>query len=129
MKYAMTLMLLAVGVGCGVSPPIQGRQDPYARPQITFADDFVQRNTAVGAPTLQRDEAGDLLFVTIPIRSTTERILTVEYRASFFDRQGQLLHQSTWFAKTLEPHVPDQIQVNSLGPRAADFQVDFRNAR
>jgi hypothetical protein len=29
----------------------------------------------------------------------------------------------------LTPNVPDSITVNSMGPRAADFQVDFRSAK
>ena len=42
------------------------------------------------------------------------------------DRNGQMLNQTGWFTRTLAPNVPDRITVNSMGPRAADFQMDFR---
>jgi hypothetical protein len=76
-----------------------------------------------------RDDSGDILHVTVPIRSAIDKRLYVDYRVSFFDRNGQLLNQTGWLTKTLEMNTPDQITVNSMSPRAADFQVDFRWAR
>jgi hypothetical protein len=121
--------LFTIGCTNSVKPPIEGRGDPFDRQQIHFASEDLRRATAVAAPTASRDEAGNILYVTVPIRAATNQILYVDYRVSFFDRTGQLLNQTGWFTKTLEPNTPDQIVVNALGPRAADFQVDFRFAR
>jgi uncharacterized protein YcfL len=129
MKYLIALFCLALLVGCGVHPPIQGRQDPYARGQIHFSKDDLRTQTAVDAPQVARDDSGDILHVTVPIRSAINKRLYVDYRVSFFDKSGQLLNQTGWMTKTLEMNTPDQITVNSMSPRAADFQVDFRWAR
>jgi uncharacterized protein YcfL len=129
MKYALALFCVSFVMGCGVHPPIQGRQDPYARGQIHFNKDDLRTQTAVDQPMVTRDDAGDILHVTVPIRSAINKRLYVDYRVSFFDKSGQLLNQTGWMTKTLEMNTPDQITVNSMSPRAADFQVDFRWAR
>jgi hypothetical protein len=129
MKYALGLLCISFVVGCGVHPPIQGRQDPYARGQIHFNKDDLRTQTAVDTPIVSRDDAGDIVHVTVPIRSAIDKRLYVDYRVSFFDKSGQLLNQTGWMTKTLEMNTPDQITVNSMSPRAADFQVDFRWAR
>lgn len=128
---ALAILALILS-GCGgsrVSPTLEGRQDPYAPSQIMFADDELRENTAVAAPRVARGEDGGILHVTVPIRNTSSRQMIVDYRASWFDRNGSLLNQTTWYTKTLSPKVPDQVTVNSMGPQAADFQIDFRPAR
>ncbi len=128
LKYPLILLGLVVLSGCGVEPPLQGRQDPYPPPQITFVDGDLRKMTPVGMPILTRDEGG-LLHVAVPIRADTDRTLFIDYRATFVDRNGQLLSQSSWLPKVLSPHVPDQIMVNSMSPRAADFQLDIRYSK
>ena len=131
MKRLLMLPVLLVGlVGCNsVKAPIEGRQDPYTPSQVMFASKDLKNHTAVDAPRVARDETGGILNVTLPIRAATNLQLYVDYRASFFDRNGQLINQTTWFNKTLAPNVPDQITVNSMSPRAADFQIDLRYAK
>ncbi len=121
-------LCFVVATGC-VKAPIEGRQDPFTPSQIMFASKDLKKKTAVGAPSVARDEAGDILHVTVPIRAATNLQLYVDYRATFFDRNNQRISQSAWMTKTLSPNVPDQVTVNSMSPRAADFQVDFRYAK
>jgi hypothetical protein len=116
-------------LGCEhVRAPIQGRQDPYVPAQVHFDSDTLRRDTAIGAPVVSRDEAG-ILFVSVPIRSAINKTLYIDYRVTFFDRNGQPVGRLGPFTKTLEPNTPDQIQVNSTSNQAADFQIDFRYAR
>jgi hypothetical protein len=126
-KLAVAFLSAAfVVAGCNnVRPPIEGRQDPYGRPQITFASDDLRNKTAVGQPILTRDES-NLLFVAVPIRSAVNDPLYVEYRVTFFDRNRNVITQTSWLRKDLSPNVPDQITANSTSPRAEDVQVDFR---
>ena len=70
-----------------------------------------------------------LLYVTVPVRAATDLKLYVDYRFTYFDQGGQVINQTGWFTRTLAPNVPDYIEVSSLGPRAADFQMDFRYAQ
>lgn len=124
-----TIAGLILFAGCTVNPPVQGRADPFDSQQIHFAKDGLRRDTAVGTPQVARTESGNILVVTIPIRSAINKNLYVDYRVSFFDSTGQLLNQTGWMSKTLEANTPDRVVVNSFGPRAADFQVDFRYSR
>jgi hypothetical protein len=127
MKYLILLSLLSIA-GCGVNPPIQGRQDPYAPPQVTFTDPDLARLTAIGTPVLTRD-ASDLLHVQVPIRTTGDRQIILDWRATFFDKNGAIVWKTDWTDKTLAPHVQDQIQFNSTNNQAADFQLDLRYAQ
>lgn len=122
---SLSLLTLLLATGC-VKAPIEGRLDPYEAKQVHFASADLKRRTAVGIPTAQRDEAGNILHVTVPVRAATDTELHVDYRVTFFDRNGQVLNQTGWFTRTLAPNIPDNISVNAMGPRAADFQMDLR---
>lgn len=131
MQRQLTLLLLGLSAaltGC-IKKPIEGRADIYAPAQIHFVEEDLRRKTAVGVPVVNRDEDGQILFVTVPIRAATNLQLYVQYRVTFLDAFGQVVWQSTWFNKTLPPNVFDQVTVNSPSPRAADFRVDFRYAK
>ncbi len=128
---APSLLVLALLIcsGCGVKAPIEGRQDPYASSQIMFASKSLRNDTAVNTPSVSRDEAGGILHITVPIRAATNLQLYIDYRTTFFDRNGQQISQTGWTRKTLAPNVSDRIVVNSMGPTAADFQIDLRYAK
>lgn len=131
-KYVLPVLGLLSVAGCNnVRPPVEVREDPYGGNQIQIADERLQRALAFGTPRLSRDDAGNLLYVTVPVRNTTSNAIAVEYRVSFVDANGQPLPGSptTWFPKQLPANVFEQVTVNSVSPRAADFQVDFRYAR
>src|ERR1700749_2633555 len=89
MKRLLLIPLVMILVGCttGVNAPIEGRADPYSPAQIHFDSVELRNDTAVGRPILARDAAG-LLLITIPIRSAIDKTLYVDYRVTFFDRNG-----------------------------------------
>jgi len=120
--------LLLTACANTVHPPIEGRADPYQRAQIHFDSENLRRDTAVGTPILVHNESG-MLVVTVPIRSAIGMTLYVDYRVTFFDRNGVPIESYGPFTKTLDANTPDQIQVNSTTTRAADFQVDLRYAK
>lgn len=129
-QFTLALIPLATVIltGC-VKPPIESRLDPYTPSQVHFASKQLRDETAVGTPTVSRDDTGNILYVTLPVRAATNKELHVDYRVTFFDKNQQMLNQTGWFTHTFPPNIPDTITVNSLGPRAADFQVDFRYAQ
>ena len=118
-------LLTIIGCSDAVKPPIIPRNDPYSREQIHITDDDLRSHTAVQTPMLTRDDAG-LLFVNLPIRAATNLKLYVDYRVTWFDRNHDVLSQTSWMHKTLPPNVPDQITFNSTTPRVVDFQIDLR---
>ena len=125
---SIPIMLAIFVVGC-VKPPIEGRLDPYTPSQIHFASKELRNDTAVGTPNLTRDTEGNILYVTVPVRAATNKELHVDYRLTFFDKNGQVLSKTGWFTRTLAPNIPDNIEANSSSGRAADFQIDFRYAQ
>jgi uncharacterized protein YcfL len=128
-KFALLLTAMTV-IGCQhVNPPIEGREDPFGSPQVTFADSTLKNQTAIGAPRLQRDDAGNLLHVTLPIRSAITKTITVDYKVTWYDRAGAVVSETGWIAKMLEANTPDTIQMNSTSERAADFRIALRKAR
>ena len=130
MKHSTMLagcLLLAMIGGC-VQSPNNARNDPFVPGQIQIVDDDLRRQTAFAQPLVSRDAAG-LLLVTVPIRAATDLTLYVDYRTTFMDRTGRPIQQTGWQNKTLYPKVFDHIQVNSVSPDAADFEIDFRYAR
>lgn len=129
LMIASPVVLLLIA-GCGVKPPIQGRLDPYAANQIYFASSDLKNKTAVGTPIAQRDPDGNILYITVPIRSTTDLELHIDYRVKFFNKSGTVLSTTSWFTRTLAPNIEDYITVSAgTAPRAADFQMDFRYAK
>jgi hypothetical protein len=123
-----TFAIVALAACHQVPPPIEGREDPYGRRQIMFDSTELKNDTSVGSPMPSRDEAG-ILHVTVPITSTDDDPLDVEYRGTFYDGAGKVVNQTTWFRKRLTPRTTDSVTLNSTSARAADFQIDFRIAR
>ena len=122
------LALLALAGCTRVQAPIEPREDPPPWPQIMLADRDLARRVVVRQPVVERDRAG-LLFITVPVRSNTERQMTLEYRSTFYDHNHTPIFQSTWFPKTMTPFTQDTIQVSSTTNRAEDFQIDIREAK
>lgn len=130
MKRTLALLIPIALLGCNtVRAPIEGRMDPYVPPQVTFANPDLAKSTAVGTPNLQRDDAGNLLHVTLPIRSAINKTLYVDYKVSFYDNGGGVVSETGWMTKTLEANTPDSISVNSTNDRASDFRLALRWAR
>jgi hypothetical protein len=125
----LAIVLLVSGVGCGVKAPLAGRGDPYASGQYSFADEDLERWTAVGTANVVRRPENNLLVVTVPIRSASNKRLFTEYRATFFDPGGRIVDRSAWLSKVLEPNANDEVVINATTAEAVDFRIDFRLAR
>ena len=126
-RLLMSFSLLTLtATGC-VKAPSEGRLDPYESKQFHFASTDLKDRTAVGIPTAQRDEEGGILYITVPVRAATWQELHVDYRVTFFDRNGQVLNQTGWFTRTLPANIFDSITVSACtAQRAADLHRDFR---
>ncbi|MBC8105220.1 MAG: hypothetical protein H7Z14_01405 [Anaerolineae bacterium] len=133
MKTTLRTLLFVAAISLtacsnGVNPPKQPRADAYSPSQIHVDSEDLRRDTAVGIPVVTRDDSGNLVHVTLPIRSAINKELHIDYWVSFFDRNGQRLSKIQG-QKTLLANTPDSIEFNSMSPRAADFQVDLRYSR
>lgn len=126
----ITIAVAVSAAACSprVRGPVEPREDTAGSPQIVLASRELQDRIAIRAPVVTQDEAG-LMFVTVPIRNTTRRQMTIEYRATFFDRNRAPVQETTWFPRTMTAHTQQTITVNSTSPRADDFQIDIRKAK
>ena len=132
-QYGLGVLLSAFALlptaGCrDTRGPIEPREDLHPWPQIMLSDRDLASKLAVRQPVVERDQAG-LLYVTLPVRSRTRHEFTIEYRATYYDRNHVPIFQSTWFPKTMTPFTQDTVQTNSLSDRAVDFQIDIRPAQ
>jgi len=130
MTTGMTIALALLAAACQprLRPPVEPREDPSVAPQINLADRELQQHFAVRAPMVSQDEAG-LMFVTVPVRNTSARQYTIEYRATFFDRNKLPIQQTTWFPMTMTPHTQQTFTINATSRNADDFQIDIRPAK
>jgi uncharacterized protein YcfL len=126
--------LLVAASGCSNEVPgyREGRAERYSPPQVQItgldAEDL-RLSTAIDRPNTYRD-AANLLFVTVPLRNTSDKVLHVQYRYNFVDDQGRPLPENiAWNRKTLEPGSTERITFNSTSAKAADFQMDLRYGR
>src|SRR3954465_1242924 len=87
---AMSLLALA---GCGPRGPIEPIEDTHPWPQINLSDRDLARRMVVRKPVVERDKAG-LLYITVPVRSTTGSEFTLEHRATYYDRNHTPIFQS-----------------------------------
>ena len=128
-RIAPLLLVAALIAGCQVKPPVEARADPYSSPQVTLAGNNLRRWTAVLPPSVQRDDAGNLLHVTLPVRNTTNYAYTIDYEVTFLDANGGQLEKTGWMPIPLEANSPATIQANSTSSRAADFHISLRLAK
>ena len=126
--------LVGIVAGCAQNPPPyrEGRSERYSPPQVQMtglgAEDL-QYSTVVDRPQTWRDSS-NILYVVVPLRNTSEKVLHVQYQYNFLDAQGAPLPENiAWNRKTLEPGATERIKFNSTTPRAADFQLNLRYAR
>ena len=129
-KTLLALPLVAgLLVGCNnVKPPLYGRGDPYSPSQISFAQEDLEKRTAIGRVNAVRPADTNLLTVSVEVRAATNDRLFVQYQATFFDRAGREVDRSAWNNKTLDPNAFDNIQITTMAPEAVDFRVTFRYA-
>jgi len=126
MKKWILLTALTVAAGCGVKPPIEGRNDPYRTPQVAYSDESLRDVTAIGDIKLSRDNA-DILTVSVPIRSTNNSTRSIDWRVIFFDASGQPMSNGTgWSGIMLNANTYEYIKANSLRPGAKDFKIELR---
>jgi hypothetical protein len=128
---ALTFALALSAAACAprIGGPVEPREDPSGIPQINLTSRELQDRLAVRAPLVQQDEAG-LLHVTVPVRNSTARQMTIEWRVTFFDsNRAPIGTPTTWFPQTMSPHAQQQIVFNATSPRTDDFQLDIRPAK
>lgn len=126
----LSAIALTLFTGCGIKGPITGRADPYFPEQIHPTDDDLANKTAFSTPLMERRNG--LLYVTVPVRSTVNHDLHIDYRVTWFDELGTPIDggMGNWMGgTTLAARTPQYIRFNSTSANAANFQMDVRWAQ
>ncbi|HEY0008460.1 MAG TPA: DUF1425 domain-containing protein, partial [Tepidisphaeraceae bacterium] len=126
----LSLLTFACLVGCkSITPASRGREDITDHRGVFFDRthrEQLRSSTAVLQDRVTRDQFG-LLSVTIPIRSTVDRSLYLEYSYEFFDSTGKSVEGPLGPRRfTLDPGSPGTIQFSSTSNAASDYRVTVR---
>ncbi|HVX84935.1 MAG TPA: YcfL family protein [Phycisphaerae bacterium] len=127
--------MAAAGVvgGClfaGCAGPIAARQDDLTQyPQVLVDAYSLHEAIVVQPPVTNRVGAGQL-HVAVPIRNKWDRDLHLQYQYWFINQQGATVEpKSPWMDFTVPRKGIDQFDFTSMGPMAADFRVELREAK
>ena len=118
--------------GCNrVPPPTESRLDPYAAPQVVLQSERLRKRTAVDAPRISRDGVSGNLLVTVPMRNTDDRLMTVDYYVTWLDEAGRPTSAGRVgpFTRVLPPSTPIMLTADAPTRDAADFIMDVRLAQ
>lgn len=120
-------LITAGASGCRTEAPVTGRAETYDHPWLTVGSGDLRTKTRIGEARRVRDENG-LLFVSVPVRNTSDLQLYVAYRVTFFDRDQMELsvYRGTI---TLPPNAIREAKANSTTPRAKSFQMELNYPR
>ena len=122
-------LVFLISAGCTkVKPPITGRSDPYRADQVHYVQEDLKNQTAVSPDIRMERTEGGILKITVPIRATTNKTFSIDWRVTFFDSNGAPLPGSPtgWAAKTLNANTFEYLTTNSLSADAKQFQMDIR---
>ncbi|MCG3122172.1 MAG: hypothetical protein GIKADHBN_00551 [Phycisphaerales bacterium] len=129
----MSCMSAAVLVTAGcdtVKAPYAPGGDPLPAsnyPKVAFHDPELSGMLVVDPATVVVDHPqGRPLKVTVPLRSTVEHTMKLQYQFLWRDAQGRPVGQSGWAYTTVGPRLQVPFQGNAISPDAADWRLEVR---
>ncbi len=131
---------LLVGLsGCNsdtVKAPLGSRPDQLPAnqyPKINIVDDnFKLQNFLVidgGSIVAIGPMDGKPLKVTVPVRSTADNRMRLQYQFYWRDSNGVTIGQSGWRRFEVEPRTQFQASANAITQDAVDWRLEIRSAR
>lgn len=131
--FVRSLMCLSLAVvlvaGCSnPDAPIGARGEQFDYPWLMVGSKDLRASTMVNDARRSRDEAG-LLYVSVPIRNTTDKQLYIDYRVTFYDRNQMPLPQEYRKTLTIPARGMREATANSTSPKAETFQMELTYPR
>ena len=133
MKYlcvaAMLLVLTSAGCEHNTSPSM-GLGDPYLSPyndpQITLLSPDLQRWLAFQSARIESD-GNKPMQVEVPVRNLTNRNYPIDYRFTFFNRQGmQLKPTMQWRFANLAPKQVVSLSAGAMSAEAVSYRLEVK---
>lgn len=142
-RTTLTLAALLAGAalvgGCQSDPakaPLGSRQDALPTqdyPKVNIVDDnFQLQNYLVvdkSAIVAVLPGDGKPLSVSVPVRSTADNRMRLQYQFYWRDSNGVTIGQSGWRRYEVEPRVQFQAKGNAITQDATDWRLEIRSAR
>jgi uncharacterized protein YcfL len=69
------------------------------------------------------------LGVQVPVRSTSDTVMRVQYRFLWFDAAGRTLGESGWRYETMSPRAQVLARANATRPDVRQWRMEIRSAR
>jgi uncharacterized protein YcfL len=133
---AASVAMLGGCAGDPVKPPLGARQDALPTqdyPKVNIVDDnFELQNYLVvdkGAIVTVMPGDGKPLSVSVPVRSTADNRMRLQYQFYWRDSNGVTIGQSGWRRYEVEPRTQFQAKGNAISPDATDWRLEIRSAR
>lgn len=135
---AMGATLLTGLAGCNdpIKAPLGARQDALPAdqyPKVNIVDDnfqlqkfLVVDNTSIVAVGAMD---GKPMSVTVPVRSTADNRMRLQYQFYWRDNNGVTIGQSGWRRIEAEPRTQFQATANAITQEAVDWRLEIRSAR
>lgn len=127
------VVILMLGVGCRdtIQAPPTARTDPLGgNYPHNVAIDGLHEVLVVEDAIVDESTSTRPMRVSVPVRSVSDRRVTVQYRFLFFDESGrELRYDSGWRRETIEPGLQRQFDATALQTAAADWRMEIRRAR
>jgi uncharacterized protein YcfL len=129
MRIMAMAVLAAAGIAGGCAGPIAARNEDLVQyPQVQLDAYSLHEAIVVQQPRVNRVGAGQL-HVAITVRNRWDRDLHLQYKGYFVDQGGMTVEQpGPWTDFTVPRKGIDGFEFTSLGPTAADFRVEIREA-
>ena len=118
----------AMLAGCQSEAPLAARAEKYDYPWLMVGSQDLRANTMVNDARRTRDEAG-LLYISVPIRNTSDLQLYIDYRVTFYDKNQMPLPQEYRKTLTIPARGMREATANSTSPKAESFQMELTYPR
>jgi len=127
LRSMVLLGLLSVLAGCQTDAPITARGEQYDYPWLMLGSKDLRVSTRVGDARRTRDEAG-LLYVSVPVRNTTDKQLYIDCRVTFYDSNEMEL-STVRSTLTIPARGLRDATANSTSPKAESFRMELTYPR
>lgn len=114
------------------APPI-GRQDSFPGqdyPHVAIEQPLNQYLVADYERIVVDEASQDRpMRVQVPVRSTSDSSMYVQYQFSWYDAQHRFVRDSGWKSVNIDPRLQVQLAANALDSKCADWRLEVRSAR
>ncbi|MEQ9461138.1 MAG: DUF1425 domain-containing protein [Phycisphaeraceae bacterium] len=129
---AVTLALsLLTAAGCKSDPGVKsGWVAGEDTSQVICSDPDLRSDLRTGRYVVTPGSADTPLQVTVPVRSTDDDPVAIQYRYTFFKPNGvPINHEAAWQTAVLEPDVQEFLSGTAVDYFASDWNLEIRPDR